>query len=106
MANSNSIFTDFSFLDELNTAETFVNNSEKEDFKKVSLLIKDFKECSQKLMDDEENKELVCQLIFLAHCLRHEINTKHLNNYFSDEFLDEIHFLASIAQKSQTLTPP
>ena len=105
-ADSTSFFTDLSFLDELRAAETLANSSSREEFQRISSLMKDFKECSEQLMDDENNKELACKLIFLAYSMDQEINTKHLNSYFSDEFLNELQFLASIAQKSQTLTPP
>lgn len=105
-SDSTSFLTDFSFLDELQMADNLARSSKSEELTHISSLIKDFKMCTERLIEDEGNKEITCELIILAYSLYTKIEQNNLKSYFSDEFLTELEFLSSIAKKSQTLSSP
>ncbi len=71
---------------------------------KVRFLLKDYLKYRQAFIDDSDNKEMACTLMTLANELLKEIETNYLQDYFSEEFLTELHFFSQIVS-SKKLAP-
>lgn len=104
--DSISFLTDYSLTNEMTKIEELKKALAPLEFQTLTELMSDFNRAAEKLLLDEENKELTCELILRAHYLFTAIKKHHLKAYFSDEFLQELEFFSTIATKNQTLTAP
>lgn len=101
-----SFLTNYSLTEEMGKIESLKNALSPSEFKTLINYLSDFQSAAEKLLLDEENKELTCELILRAHYLFSEIQKQKVKTYFSDEFLQELEFFSSIATKNQTLSTP
>lgn len=94
--------------DALHIMDCLIESSQKNinDPQVIRSQIQNYQTFRTSCMQDNENKELACDLITTAQELLERINRAHLEAYFNEDFLQELQFFSKIAHNKTRLVAP